>query len=80
VDIPLWHVSCLGLVTEYFALSDSEYAFLRVQAQSGFAQVGECLCKVRKMVFFVLARNNYVINISENFAAYLTFENAFGEP
>jgi hypothetical protein len=32
------------------------------------------------MVLFVFARNDYVVNICENVASHLTFENAFGEP
>jgi hypothetical protein len=47
-------------VTEYFALSDSEYALFWVQTKSGFAHVGDCFCEVRKMVCFVFARNDYV--------------------
>jgi hypothetical protein len=62
-------------VTEYLALSNSEYAFLWVQVH-----VGECLCEVGKMVFFVFAHNDYVVNISENVATHLTFKNAFGVP
>jgi hypothetical protein len=66
-------------VTKYFALSKSEYALLRVQAKSSFMHIGECFYEVRKMVFFVFARNDYIINICENVAAHLVFENAFGE-
>jgi hypothetical protein len=47
--------------------------FFRVQAESGFAHVVECLCKFGEMVFFVLACDDYVINVSENVATHLTF-------
>jgi hypothetical protein len=64
-------------VTEYFALAYTKDAFFWIQPESGFTHVGECFCKVLKVVIFVFAHSDYVVNICEDVAAHLVLKNFF---
>ena len=66
-------------VAEYFPLADSKDTLFGVEPKSCIPHISECFGEVGQVILFVLARDNNVVHVGENVAAYLTFEDPFYE-
>jgi hypothetical protein len=66
-------------VAKYLLLANSKDTLLEVEPKSCVPHISECLCEVGQVILFVFARDDDVVHVGENVAAYLAFEHPLGE-
>jgi hypothetical protein len=66
-------------VAKYLPLTNFEDTLLGVEPESCVPHISECLCEVGQVILFVFARDDDVVHVGENVAAYLAFEHHFGD-
>jgi hypothetical protein len=64
-------------VPEYLPLADPEDTLFGVEPKSCIPHIGEGFGEVVQVILFVFARDDNVVHVGENVAAYLTFEDLF---
>jgi hypothetical protein len=74
-SIPLCDTRKLSI----FPLADPENTFFGVEPKTRIPHISECFGEVSQVILFVLARDDNIVHVGKNVAAYLIFEDPFCE-
>jgi hypothetical protein len=64
-------------VVEYLPLAGSKDTLFGVEPKSCIPHISEGFGEVGQVILFIFARDDNVVHVDENVAAYLTFEDLF---